>query len=295
VFGYVSAEHAVEADPADEPDSAQAYMDDRDGEPLVAVRVPDEEVEKGGDGFVLRAHPDVRVMARAHKMSKSRGNVVNPDDIIDAYGADSLRLYEMFMGPLAATKPWSTRSVEGVHRFLARVYRVFVRGEDAPPVSDDEPDRDQLRTLHATIRRVTDDIDGLRFNTAISAMMEFMNAASKWKSVPRSVAEPFVLLLAPFAPHLAEEAWRALGHEDTLAYAPWPAYDVAYLEADTLEIAVQVNGKLRGSITVPAGAPREDLLAAARDHENVAKYLNGGATVRKEVVVPGRLVNFVVG
>jgi leucyl-tRNA synthetase len=234
-------------------------------------------------------------MARAHKMSKSRGNVVNPDDIIDAYGADSLRLYEMFMGPLEATKPWSTRSVEGVHRFLARVYRAFVRGEDAPPVSDDEPDRDQLRTLHATIRRVTDDIDGLRFNTAISAMMEFMNAAYKWKSVPRSVGEPFVLLLAPFAPHLAEEAWRALGHEESLAYASWPAYDDAYLEADTLEIAVQVNGKLRGSITVPAGAAREDLLAAARGHENVAKYLNGGATVRKEVVVPGRLVNFVVG
>jgi leucyl-tRNA synthetase len=171
----------------------------------------------------------------------------------------------------------------------------LISAEDAPRLSDDEPSREQLRTLHSTIRRVTDDIEGLRFNTAISAMMEFVNAAYKWPSVPRTVAEPFVLLLAPFAPHLSEEAWRALGHGDSLAYAPWPVHDESYLESDTQEIAVQVNGKLRGSITVPAGAAREELLAAARGHENVAKYLNGGATVRKEVVVPGRLINFVLG
>jgi leucyl-tRNA synthetase len=243
---------------------------------------------------VLKEHPDVRVDARAFKMSKSRGNVVNPDDIIEAYGADSLRLYEMFMGPLEATKPWSTRSVEGVHRFLARAYRLMVSGDDAPPVTDVEPGRDQLRTLHTTIRRVTDDIEGLRFNTAISAMMEFVNAAYKWEAMPRSVARDFALLLSPFAPHLGEEAWRALGGTDTLAFEPWPA-DEGLLAADTVEIAVQVNGKLRGSVTVPAGAPRDEVLAAARGHENVARFLNGGHTVRKEVVVPGRLVNFVVG
>ncbi len=294
-FGYVSAEHAVEADSSDDDDAVPAFMDARDGEPLVAVRVPYEDVEKRGDGFVMRAHPDVRVAARAHKMSKSRGNVVNPDDIVDAYGADSLRLYEMFMGPLEATKPWSTRSVEGVHRFLARAYRLLISGDHAPALTADEPDREQLQVLHATIKRVTEDIDDLRFNTAISAMMEFLNAAYKWPSVPRSIAEPFVLLLAPFAPHLAEEAWRELGHSESLAYEGWPEHEESYLETDTLEIAVQVNGKLRGSITVPAGAAREELLAAARGHENVSRYLNGGATVRKEVVVPGRLVNFVVG
>jgi leucyl-tRNA synthetase len=294
LIGYVSAEHAAPAEMLEDGDHAPTHMDDRDGTPLMAVPVPEAEVEKRGDGFVLRAHPDVRVDSRAHKMSKSRGNVVNPDDVVAEYGADSLRLYEMFMGPLEATKPWSTRSVEGVHRFLARAHRLLVSHDDAPPVTDAEPTRDQLRTLHAAIKRVTDDVEGLRFNTAIAAMMELSNAAFKWNAVPRAVAEPFALLLAPFAPHLAEEAWRALGHADTLAYAPWPAYDEALLTSDTVEIAVQVNGKLRGSVTVPTDAGRDDVLAAARHHENVARYLNGGATVRKEVFVPGRLVNFVV-
>jgi len=293
-FGFVSAEHALEAGEPGDGENVATHMDARDGEPLAAVSVPESDVVKTGDGFALRAHSDVRVDARAFKMSKSRGNVVNPDDIIEAYGADSLRLYEMFIGPLEATKPWSTRSVEGVHRFLGRAYRLLISGHAAPAVADIEPTQDQLHTLHATIRRVGDDIDGLRFNTAISAMMEFVNAAFKWDSVPRSVAQSFTLLLAPFAPHLAEEAWRALGKDETLAYEPWPAYDESLLAAEALEIAVQVNGKLRGSITVPADAPREEVLAAARGHENVARYLDGGSTVKKEVVVPGRLVNFVV-
>ncbi|HYE95464.1 MAG TPA: leucine--tRNA ligase, partial [Rubricoccaceae bacterium] len=232
------------------------------------------------------------------KMSKSRGNVVNPDDVIDAYGADALRLYEMFMGPLEQVKPWSTRGVEGVSRFLARVYRLFISedtGSLSAVVPDREPTKEELRALHATIRKVGEDIEGLRFNTAIAAMMEFTNAAYKWDAVPRSVAEAFVRLLAPFAPHVAEEAWHALGREEPLAYAPWPPYDEALLAADTVEIAVQVNGKLRGSVVVPTGAPKDDVLAAARGHENVARYLNGGHAVRKEIVVPGRLVNFVVG
>jgi leucyl-tRNA synthetase len=144
------------------------------------------------------------------------------------------------------------------------------------------------------VKRVGDDIEGLRFNTAIAAMMEFTNAAFKWENVPREVMRPFVQVLAPFAPHLAEEAWRALGGEDTLAYEPWPDYDEALLVADEVELAVQVNGKLRGSVTVPKDAGKDDVLALARTHENVARFLEG-ATVRKEVVVPGRLVNFVVG
>ncbi len=293
-YGWVSAEHA--ADLGDDEDGPATHQDARDGASLVAVSVDEGEVEKRGDGFVLAAHPDVRVASRAHKMSKSRGNVVNPDDIVEEYGADSLRLYEMFMGPLEQAKPWNTRSVDGVHRFLARAYRLVMdeeTGHRAVTVLDAEPTREQQRMLHATIQKVTDDIEGLRFNTAIAAMMEFVNAATKWGHIPQATAEAFVLLLAPFAPHLAEELWRALGHDETLAYAPWPAFDPELLKADTVEIAVQVNGKLRGTVAVDAEASKDDMLAAAREEPNVARYLAEG-TLRKEITVPGRLVNFVV-
>ncbi len=301
-FGFVSSEHAVEADGGDSTADDGAvlratHMDARDGAPLVAERVPEADVEKRPDGVVLREHPDVRVVSRAHKMSKSRGNVVNPDDIVAEYGADSLRLYEMFMGPLEQTKPWNTRSVDGVHRFLARAYRLLIDPDTQelhPRVVDAEPSTDVLRTLHPTIRRVTDDIEALRFNTAIAAMMEFVNAANKWEHVPRSAAESFVLLLAPFAPHLAEQLWHALGHDASLTYASWPEAEDRYLVAETVEVGVQVNGKIRGRITLPAEADREAALTAARAEPNVARYLDG-ATVRKEIVVPGRLVNFVVG
>lgn len=262
------------------------YTVSRDG---TASTVAPEDVEKRGDGFVLKADPETAVDARAYKMSKSRGNVVNPDDVVQQYGADALRLYEMFMGPLEQTKPWSMRGVEGVHRFLARVWRLATEH----PTTDDAPSRDQLRTLHQTIAKVTDDIEGLRFNTAIAAMMEFTNAAYKWDATPRAVIEPFVLLLSPFAPHLAEELWQRLGHERSLAYTLWPEAKEEYLAADTVELAVQVNGKLRGSVEVAADASKEDALAAAKAHENVARYLEEG-TLRKEIVVPGRLVNFVV-
>ncbi len=259
---------------------------ERDG---TASTVEDGRVEKRGDHYVLKADPDVTVEARAYKMSKSRGNVINPDDVVREYGADSLRLYEMFMGPLEQTKPWSMRGVEGVHRFLARVWRLFTEGER----TDNEPTKEQLRALHQTIAGVTEDIDGLRFNTAIAKMMEFVNAAYKWDAVPKAVWEPFVLLLAPFAPHLGEELWRRLGHADSLTYAPWPEADERYLQEDEAEIAVQVNGKLRATVTVPADAQKDAVLEAARAEDNVARYLAEG-TVRKEIVVPGRLVNFVV-
>ncbi len=288
-FGWVSAEHALE-------DEDGTWQDVRDGSALVQTSVQPTDVTKQGDGFVLEAHPDVRVTSRAHKMSKSRGNVVNPDDIVEEYGADSLRLYEMFMGPLEQVKPWNTRSVDGVHRFLARAYRLVLdsdTGERSPTVTDETPSTDHLRTLHAAIQKVTEDIDGLRFNTAISALMEFVNAATKWDTVPSSIAEPFVLLLAPFAPHLAEELWQKLGHTDSLAHAEWPTFDPELLKADTVEIAVQVNGKLRGTVEVDAEASKEAMIEAARAEENVARYLEDG-TVRKEIAVPGRLVNFVV-
>ena len=302
-FGYVSAEHAADIDAdADDIGSTATHQDVRDGSLLAAVRVPEGDIEKRGDGFVLREHADVRVTSRAHKMSKSRGNVVNPDDVVAEYGADSLRLYEMFMGPLEQVKPWNTRSVDGVHRFLSRAYRLVLdrdTGARHARVADAVATPEQLRVLHATIRKVTDDVEALRFNTAIAAMMEFVNSATKWVGedgsphVPRSTAEPFVLLLAPFAPHLAEELWRALGHTATLAYEPWPEADERFLVQDTVSLAVQVNGKLRGTVAVAADADREAVLAAARAEPNVARFLDG-ATVRKEIVVPGRLVNFVV-
>ena len=290
-FGWVSAEHAVRVD----ADGEAAWQDARDGVPLVPARVGEADVTKEGAGFVLAAHPDVRVDSRAPKMSKSRGNVVNPDDVVAEYGADALRLYEMFIGPFEAAKPWSTRSVEGVSRFLARVWRLVAAEEGglSDRVTDAEPSREQLRALHAAIAKVTDDVEGLRFNTAISAMMELANAAQKWDALPRGVAEPMVLLLAPFAPHLAEELWARLGHGESLAHAPWPEHDPALLVEDEVEIAVQVNGKLRGTVTVAADAPKAAMLAAARAEPNVARYLADG-TVRKEIAVPGRLVNFVV-
>ncbi len=231
------------------------------------------------------------------KMSKSRGNVINPDQIVAEYGADALRLYEMFMGPLEQSKPWNMRGVEGVFRFLGRVWR-FVIDEETDlldgRVADVEPDAAQLKALHATIKKVGEDIEGMRYNTAIAAMMEFLNEAYKWEARPRAVIEPLVLMLSPFAPHLAEELWSRLGHANTLAYEPWPAYDEAFLVEDQIEVAVQVNGKIRGRIVIPRSADQAAVLEIARADEAVKSHLDGKA-IRKEVYVPGRLVNFVVG
>src|SRR5690606_19685926 len=266
----------------------------------------ESDVEKRGDFFVLRSDPSIRVDARAYKMSKSRGNVINPDDVVARYGADSLRLYEMFMGPLEQVKPWSMRGVEGVHRFLNRVWRLLVVSElenegfdpvDAPlreSVRDVEPTREQLRVLHRTIAKVTEDIETLNFNTAIAAMMEFVNEANKWEDVPMSIAREFVLVLSPFAPHLGDERWEKLRGSGTLDYEPWPEVVKEYLQEDEIEIAVQVNGKVRGSIRVAPEAAEEVVLAMARAEENVARYLTNG-NVKREIYVPGRIVNFVVG
>ena len=284
-----------------QPVSAE-QVDDNDcekatGEKLQAERVAEEDVEKLGDAFVYKVQPNVRVSARSFKMSKSRGNVINPDEVVRLYGADSLRLYEMFMGPLEQVKPWSMKGVEGVHRFLNRVWRLFADEETGAlnaEVAPAEPSREQLRALHAAIRRVSEDIESMRFNTAIAAMMEFLNEAQKWSPRPRAALEPFVLLLAPFAPHLAEELWSLLGHSGSLAREPWPALNEAFLVEDVIEIPVQVNGKLRGRVRVPADATQQDILAAARAEASVAPHL-AGKTVRKEIYVAGRLVNLVVG
>jgi leucyl-tRNA synthetase len=259
-----------------------------------------DRVEKKGEFFVLRDDPTIRVDARAYKMAKSRGNVVNPDDVIDLYGADALRLYEMFMGPLEATKPWSMKGVDGVFRFLNRVWRVFVddRAETVKlheAIQDIAPAKETVRFLHRTIQRVTDDLEGMRFNTAISAMMEYTNHLTPLAVRPRVVLEPFVLLLAPFAPHLAEELWLALGHPQTLTYEPWPAYDPNLLKADEIEMVVQVNGKIKSRLMVANGLDGAALEKIALTDEAVRKALDG-KTVRKVIVPPrGGLVNIVVG
>jgi leucyl-tRNA synthetase len=271
---------------------------EKDGAGLERVRVEEDQVEKRGDAFVLKNAPEIRVDARAHKMSKSRGNVINPDTVVDEYGADSMRLYEMFMGPLEATKPWSMRGVEGVYRFLSRVWRLIIddRAEDlkvSETVQDVAPDRDTQRKLHLTTRKVTEDLDSLRFNTAIAAMMEYSNHLTALKIRPKSALEPLVLLLAPFAPHIAEELWLALGHRETLAYEPWPTFDERLTRAEEVEIPVQINGKLRTRLTVAAGTSREDLERAALADPRVQTLIDGKKIV-KVIVVPGKLVNIVI-
>jgi leucyl-tRNA synthetase len=254
------------------------------------------------------------------KMSKARGNVVNPDDMVREFGADSLRLYEMFMGPLEMVKPWSTKGVEGVYRFLGRVWRLFVdeksEAEFEQKLTTEPQPRDellaqiqlsaaitevapaalQLKTLHACIKKVTDDLDGLRFNTAISALMIFVNEAMSWHVKPHRVMRDFLILLQPFAPHLAEELFSKLAGQPAIAlpYLPWPKHDPALLVEETLEVPVQVNGKLRDRITVPAGATDEQLRTAALACEKIKPFLEG-KTIKKVIVVPKKLVNIATG
>ncbi|HYV36956.1 MAG TPA: leucine--tRNA ligase, partial [Gemmataceae bacterium] len=260
-------------------------------------RVLDEDVEEREDGPYQKG-TDVKLLAVAEKMSKARGNVINPDDVVAQYGADSLRLYEMFMGPLEAVKPWSMRGVEGVFRFLNRVWRLIIddRAEAMTlpaNVQDVPPSKETLRKLHQTIQKVTEDLDAMRFNTAISAMMELSNHLTREEVRSKSVLDTFVLLLSPFAPHLAEELWSILGHRDTLAYEPWPSYDPALTKADEIEVPVQVNGKLRSKVTVPAGINEATLREAALADERIRELI-AGKQVRKVIVVPGKMVNIVV-
>jgi leucyl-tRNA synthetase len=250
-------------------------------------------------GRTLLKGTDVELTVKADKMAKSRANVVNPDEVVSEYGADSLRLYEMFMGPLEASKPWSTRNVDGVYRFLRDVWRLVIddRAEQVrlnDSVQDVEADRATLRELHRAIKNVTERLDDMRFNTAISAMMELKNHLTPLPVRPRQVLEKFVLILSPFAPHLAEELWHALGHEKTLAYEPWPAYDPAMLKEESVEVPVQINGKLRAKVIVPSGLDARALEAAVMADEAV-KALLEGKTIKK-VIVPARggLVNVVV-
>ena len=237
--------------------------------------------------------------ADGRKMSKSFNNVVNPDDVVSEHGADSLRLYLMFMGPLEQGAPWNTKGVEGVSRFLARVWRVAMERnqEDewvpaAKLIEGEAGDQALLKTVHATIKKVGEDIEKLRFNTAISQMMECTNAFTSAAQVPLALFEDLLTVLNPFAPHLTEELWERLGREGRCMERTWPSYDESILVEDEIELVVQVNGKVRAKITVAADASQADAEAAARADEKVQGHLEG-KTVRKVIVVPGRLVNIV--
>ena len=255
------------------------------------------------------------------KMSKSRGNVVNPDDILGEYGADAFRLYEMFLGPLQDSKPWNTRNVEGVYRFLGRVWRLFVdekaetafeqaetTADQSSPdlldlilldgaITDVDPTPAQLKTLHACIKKVTEDLDGMRFNTAISAMMVFVNEAMTWQAKPFAVMQAFLQLLAPFAPHLAEELWARLHATfgqiaPSLTYAPWPNFDPGLLVESEIELPVSVNGKFRDVIKVPIDADNATIEAAAKALEKVQPFITG-KTIKKVIIVPKKMVNLI--
>ncbi|MDB5338974.1 MAG: leuS, partial [Planctomycetaceae bacterium] len=281
----------------DGPDGGPAHVHKQSGQPLTSIKLTADQVIKQGNDFVLALQPGISVDSRAYKMSKSRGNVINPDSVVQEYGADALRLYEMFMGPLEATKPWNMSGVEGIARFLARVWRMIAdeRNDEVvlhPAVQDVAPTADQLRTLHKTIAVVTQGLDALSFNTVISRLMEFVNEISPQEPRPRAILEPFVLLLSPLAPHLAEELWELLGHTQTLAYEPWPQFDPQLLVESEVEIPVQVGGKLRGRIKLPAGANQETAEAVAKADPNVSQHLTGKQIV-KVIFVMDRMLNFV--
>ena len=268
------------------------------GAKLLGRRLPEEDIERTPEGYRLRARPDVRVDARSFKMSKSRGNVVNPDPIVRDYGADTLRLYEMYMGPLDAQKPWNTRDIIGMSRFLNAVWRHLIGEDDAPVggprVVDGEIPEALDRQMHRTIKKVGEDVEGLRFNTAIAELIKLNNEMGHLPSIPRALAENFTLMLAPFAPHIAEEIWQRLGHDRSLARHAWPAYDEAKLIESTMDLPVQVNGKLRDKITVPAGADEASILRTAAAAPGVQQWVNG-KNIRKQIYVPRKLVNLVVG
>ena len=243
------------------------------------------------------------------KMSKRRGNVVNPDDVIAEYGADAFRCYEMFMGPLEQVKPWSMKGVEGVSRFLARVWRLVMAENQAgdwvlsDAVQEVEPTRAQLKVIHATIKKVTEDIEALSFNTAIAQMMIFVNAftspesARDLRSTPVSALRTLLVLLNPLAPHITSELWETLGNRSPISPTeitdqPWPDYRVEFLVEDEIEIALQVNGKVRDRVTVPIAATDEELEAIALAHTRIQEFV-AGKTIRKIVVVKNKLVNVV--
>ncbi len=245
--------------------------------------------------FKKLVHQGMILGENGEKMSKSRGNVVNPTSVIQEWGADSLRLYEMFMGPIESVKPWQTQGISGVNRFLKRVWRLIVddNGNLAGTANLKEASEIVEVALAKTIKKVGEDTDQFRFNTAISAMMEFTNTVYKEKGLTRKQAENFVILLAPYAPHICEEMWEILGNKNSLSKAKWPTFDPKLVVEDMCTLSVMINGKMRGTITLAKDTTNEKVLELAKTQDFVQRHLNG-KKIKKEIVVPGRVVNFVV-
>lgn len=263
---------------------AHAYTDQR------GVYVASDAVQEKDGGYLYEGLP---VTQQLGKMGKSLKNAIAPDEVCQQYGCDTLRLYEMYLGPLDQSKLWRTHDIVGVHRFLQRLWRNFICDEtDRLRVNQDPAPIGLTRRLHKTIKRVTDAMDTLAFNVAIAALIELNNDLVALDTIPNEVAGPMVLCLAPMAPHIAEELWQRLGHDHSLAYEPWPSYDPAMLVEDEVEYPVQVNGKLKARITVPADADDKAVEAVALADEKVQAQIDG-QTVRKVIVVKGRMVNIV--
>ncbi len=253
------------------------------------AKIPADQIEEK-DGKFYNTENGAEVRQIVAKMSKSLKNVVNPDDVVSRYGADSLRLYEMFMGPLDVMKPWDDRNVKGVFNFIGRSFRFFSNAENITPAEDDN---ELLKGLHKTIKKVGDDIESLKFNTAISEMMIFLNLVYKKGKVSKATADKYTLILSPFAPHLAEELWQLLGHDKSLAYEPWPEFDLQYLKEDTIEYPVSFNGKMRFLIELPADMPADEIRKAVLTDERSSKWL-GSSVPANVIVVPKKIVNVVV-
>jgi leucyl-tRNA synthetase len=248
----------------------------------------DAGIVKHPEPFLKLVHQGIILGEDNQKMSKARGNVINPDDVVRQFGADSLRLYEMFMGPLEQVKPWQTSGIQGVRRFLDRVMAVAT-GE-----LGDKVDKETQKLVHKTIRKVTSDIENLRFNTAVSAMMILTRHLSEQKPAPREGVRALVLLLSPFAPHIGEELWQRLGNARSLAYEPWPTFDEELCRDEVVEIAVQVNGRVRGRIQIAPDAGEDEARRAAEAEPNVKAFV-AGKTIQKFLYVPGKIVNLLVG
>jgi leucyl-tRNA synthetase len=270
---------------------AYSYKDERG-----KYYLPNDVEERDGAAFAKGSGE--KLVSQIEKMSKSKLNVFSPDEVIEEYGADAMRLYELFMGPLDQVNPWQMSGVEGVHRFLQRTWRLVVEereGGPNPRLTDapEESEPDLRRHLHATIEKVGADTDAMRFNTAIAQMMTFVNEATSSATLPRTIVRKFVLLVAPYAPHVSEELWERLGEKGLIAHADWPSHDSSLTVENTVTLVVQVNGKRRDRLDMPRGAEQAAVEAAALRTEGVQRDL-AGRTPRKVIIVPDRLVNIVV-
>jgi len=279
---------------------------DADGNPISADSIEDEEglnkklladteVEKIGDAWVLKNDNAIKVDARRHKMSKSRGNVVNPDKLISEYGADATRIFLMFLGPIEDMKPWNTQGIEGVSRFLRRLWKEVVEEDgslNTKLTDDPESDNELDKLLHETIKKVTDDIERLNFNTVVSQLMILLNQMVKTDTYSKETVRTFLQLLNPLGPHISEELWKRLGGAASICDTPWPWFDESKLVSNEVKLVLQVNGKHRGELLVAADISKEDAEALGLSQERVQNSIEG-KTVRKIIYVPGRILNVV--